>query len=174
MSYEFYRILHFTGIFMVLTSLGGMAVHMINGGTRAEFPARRWTAIMHGIGLFIALTGGFGMLARLYGGMSLPVWAWIKLGIWLLLGVAPAVLYRAKGAARALFVAVVVLAVLAAATAFRKPFASLNGTTAEQMIDDEPEGADFEGDSLDEAGENADPNLESGADGAKAGSTAED
>lgn len=122
MSYEFYRILHFTGIFMVLVALGGIAVHMINGGSREAFPARRWVAIVHGIGLFFALLAGFGMYAKAYGGMGVPTWVWLKVGIWLVLGAAPVVLYRAKGAAHALFLVVVALAVAAGTIAYSKPF----------------------------------------------------
>lgn len=172
MNYEFYRLMHFTGIFMTLTALGGIAVHMINGGSKQEFPGRKWVAVMHGVGLLLALTGGFGMLARLYGGMETPPWAIIKLVIWVLLGALPAPMYKMKSAARALYVAALVLAVAAGAAAYFKPFSDAGAEVIEQGeadggldSDDTNPGGASAPDGPEEY-EDEDPNLSGQTDGA--------
>jgi hypothetical protein len=63
------------------------------------------------------------MLARL--GLlqeGLPKWAYLKLVIWLALGAALALPYRGRAHARALLIALPVLAVAGGATALLKPF----------------------------------------------------
>jgi hypothetical protein len=77
----------------------------------------------HGIGLFLVLLGGFGMLARLElvsGG--LPGWVWAKLAIWLTLGGLMVLPYRRPQFARAVFLAVPTLGLIAALLALTKPF----------------------------------------------------
>lgn len=122
-SYVTYKIIHYLGIFTAVTAVAGYAVLAGTGGS----PLLRgsWTkrlAAAHGIGLFLVLLGGFGMLARLgvsHGG--LPLWIWIKLAIWVVFG---AVLTLAKRrpetAGWVLFVAPL-LAVAAGTVALLKP-----------------------------------------------------
>lgn len=117
--YEFYKVVHFAGIFLVLLSFGAMAIQMINGG-QTEFPRRKWVMIGHGIGLFLVLLGGFGLLARLHVGF--PVWVWIKLAIWLLLGAMIGVMRRRAQWNKWLWIVVWVLAATAGAVATIKPF----------------------------------------------------
>jgi len=121
MSLEFYRVLHLTGIFLLLMSLGGLGLHIINGGTR-DFVNRRLFAITHGIGLTITLIAGFGLLAKLQMMSALPAWAWTKLVIWLWMGIIPAVFYRRRQMAKVLWAAVFVVAALAAWLGIYKPF----------------------------------------------------
>jgi hypothetical protein len=121
MSYVAYKLIHFLGIFVMLTVLAASAMHTLGGGTRATNPHRRLLGVTHGIAAGLILTGGFGMLARL-GIMhtGLPGWVYLKLVIWLLLSAAMALVYR--GYARSVLIAVPVLAVAAAAIALVKPF----------------------------------------------------
>lgn len=120
MSYPFYKVLHLFGIFMVLMSLGGIALHMANGGAR-QFMNRKWIGMLHGVGLLIALIGGFGLLARLGLTKGFPSWIWGKLAIWLFLGFVPALFYRRPQMAKTLWLAVFVLAVVSASLAVYKP-----------------------------------------------------
>jgi hypothetical protein len=123
MPYPVYKLIHFAGIFLVLIALGTMAMHALRGGTRANDPYRKVLGAAHGIGGFLILLGGFGMLARLgivHGG--LPAWIYLKLAIWVLLGGAIALVYRSRGLARGTLLALPVLALLAAAIALYKPF----------------------------------------------------
>ena len=65
MSYEVYKIIHLLGLSMVLMSLGGIILHSINGGSKGSNTFRKGAMITHGVGLFLLLVAGFGMLAKL-------------------------------------------------------------------------------------------------------------
>ena len=121
MSYDFYRMFHLVGVFMILIALGGVALHVASGGTR-EFANRKWIAILHGVGLLIAGVGGFGLLARLNFMSPIPGWAWTKIVIWLLLGGAPALVYKKKELAKPFWFATLVLSTLATWLAIFKPY----------------------------------------------------
>lgn len=121
MSYEFYKVLHLLGIFMVIITLGGMIIHVANGGTR-DFPLRKRIGMVHGIGLLFALIGGFGLLARLGLTNGLPAWALVKLGVWFALGGLPALVYRKASLAKLFMPTVVLLSAFAAWLAIYKPF----------------------------------------------------
>lgn len=114
--------MHLTGVFMVVMSLGGLTMHVINGGGRAH-PFRRMAGITHGIGLLVSLVGGFGLLARLgIGHGGLPGWVIAKLGIWLVLGGISTLVFRKPEWARAVWFLIFVLAGCAAYIAQYKPF----------------------------------------------------
>lgn len=122
MPYPVYKLLHFLGIFMVLTVLAAAGMHVLRGGTRADNPYRKALGAAHGVGAFLILLGGFGMLARLgimHGG--LPLWAYFKIAIWVALSGAIAVVYRGPVLARTLLFVVPLLALLAGAIALYKP-----------------------------------------------------
>ena len=120
MSYEFYKVLHLLGVFLVLMSLTGvLAVRM----TTETLPplAKRLFFAGHGIGLVIALVGGFGLAARLNYMAQLPTWVWFKLLIWLLLGAGLTVAKRKSGMTATLYFAFLALGVTAAFLAVNKP-----------------------------------------------------
>lgn len=121
MSLLVYKNIHLLGVFMMLMALGGLILHRINGGTR-EHAWRKPVAITHGIGLLLALIGGFGALARLGIFWPLPGWAIGKLVIWLVFGALVAVIFRSPALAKPLWWVTIVLAVLAAYLALHKPF----------------------------------------------------
>lgn len=123
MSYVTYKLIHFIGIFMLITAVAVAAAHMMRGGSKADNPHRKAIAIAHGVAVFLILLGGFGMLARLgivQGG--LPGWIHLKLGIWVVLAPSIALVYRGRHIARAVIWAVPLLALAAAASALIKPF----------------------------------------------------
>ncbi|HSG46637.1 MAG TPA: hypothetical protein VLA43_02365 [Longimicrobiales bacterium] len=124
-SYAVYKLVHYSGIFLLVTVLGAaLSRAALGAGTReGGDPWRRTLMMGHGVALFLVLLGGFGMLARLdiTQGLGLPGWIWAKLGIWTILGAAVAARRSPALAARALL-AVPVLAVLAGLVALTKPF----------------------------------------------------
>ncbi len=123
MSYPFYKIMHLAGIFVLLVALAATCMHAAMGGSKAENPYRKALGALHGLAALLILTGGFGMLARMgivQGG--LPTWVLIKLVIWTALAAAMALPYLSRSWARALLIAMPVLAALAGATAILKPF----------------------------------------------------
>jgi len=121
MSYEFYKVLHLIGIFLLLLALGGIGYHVITGGTR-DFAGRKWFAILHGVALVITLVAGFGLLGRLELMTSMPAWAITKILIWLWMGVAPTLLYRHRQIAKPLWLTIFLLASASAWLAVFKPF----------------------------------------------------
>jgi hypothetical protein len=121
-SYSVYRVVHLFGIFLLLVILGGLAF----GARRADAGAltRRAGMILHGLGLFVVLLGGFGLLARIgiVHGTDWPGWVWAKLGVWVVLGAAVAIPLRRPSWAGPLLVLLPVLGGLAAWLAIFKPF----------------------------------------------------
>jgi uncharacterized membrane protein SirB2 len=123
LPYSFYKIVHILGIALTLVALGGMTVHALNGLAKADNAARKLLIAMHGIGVFLILLGGFGLLARIgfaHGG-GFPLWLWVKLGLWTAFAVVAALPYRRPGAGKALLLTLPVLAAAAAAMAVYKP-----------------------------------------------------
>lgn len=123
LSYGFYKILHFIGIFMTIGALSAMCIYVAGGGTKPQFASRKLVSAFHGIGLVLALIGGFGLLARL-GVMhgALPGWVIAKLIVWVILGGMPALIWRKPGAAKPFWALVLLFAVLNAYFAVYKPF----------------------------------------------------
>ena len=124
MSYVAYKLVHLLGLFTLMVALAGMAVHAATGQDKKENPSYRTLLILHGVGALVALTGGFGLLARTGGmhGQMFPGWVWGKLVLWLLLGGLIALPYRNRALARALPVALPLLGLLGAFLANYKPF----------------------------------------------------
>ncbi len=90
MSYEFYKVFHLTGIFLLMISFGGIYVNAKNE-TKIK-----WLMAFNGIGLVIALVGGFGLMARLGMMKAWPTWIFLKLGIWVVFAILPAIAMRKK------------------------------------------------------------------------------
>lgn len=111
----FYKALHIFGLFLAMTSLGGIAIHAANGGTKATSRTRALTASAFGIGMLLALAGGFGQAARL--GLSqtalFPGWLWAKVAIWVVVAVLSILPYRIPALAKPIYLLVPVLAGLA-------------------------------------------------------------
>ncbi|NNE70365.1 MAG: hypothetical protein HKN29_08365 [Rhodothermales bacterium] len=118
MPLELYKFLHLVGLILLFAAMGGS---VITAGT-ANTAWRKMHGMMHGIGAFLLLLGGFGMLAKLQIIASWPGWVWGKLVIWVLLGAAPFLLKKVPEKARALLFGMVLLGVVAAYLALYKPF----------------------------------------------------
>lgn len=118
-KYEIYRLIHFTGIFILLFAFGSLFT-----GEKSTKAA----AVGHGIGLLLILLGGFGMHASPIGGpelklgglyktvygTALPTWLILKIVIWLALGASMVLAKRRiiKGATA--WILIIVLAVASA------------------------------------------------------------
>lgn len=119
MSYEFYKILHFTGIFFIFMTLGAQLLHYMAGGTK-DHPFRKLLGMSHGIGMLLALVGGFGLLARLQ--IGFPGWIYAKVAIWIFLGGVSVIAMKKAQFARSLWFVVIAVGVLGAYLARMKPF----------------------------------------------------
>jgi hypothetical protein len=126
MSYEFYKVLHFIGIFLILISLGGIIFQMISGASRT-FTGRKLAAALHGAGLLIVFIAGFGLMAKLGLMASWPSWIFGKLAIWLALGLMPLPIYRAPKQAKIILATTLIIAAIAACLATFKPGAPSSG-----------------------------------------------
>lgn len=121
MSYSFYQILHIFGIAMLLIAIGGVFVHAANSPEKNANAVRRILLTMHGIGSFLILLAGFGLLAKLGEVSGFPAWLWPKLAIWLILSLAIVLPYRSVTVARLLILVTPILVLLAAYFAVFKP-----------------------------------------------------
>ena len=112
----FYKSLHIFGLFLATTSLGGIAIHAANGGTKATSRTRALTASGFGLGMLLSLAGGFGQAARL--GLTstaiFPGWLWAKIAIWVLVAVLSILPYRIPALAKPIYLLVPLLTGLAA------------------------------------------------------------
>ncbi len=121
-SYELYKIVHFLGIFMIFVSVGGVMLYTLNGGIKADNSLRKTAGITHGIGLFLVLLGGFGMMARISVQWPWPGWLYTKLVIWLVLGGITGLIYKLGTTGKGLWYVVILLGTIAAYMAIFKPF----------------------------------------------------
>ncbi len=116
MPHTFYLVLHVAGLVLLTLSLGGMIAQR-----QASVDSRpKILLVFHGLGLFLLLLAGFGMLARLSIGFPWPLWIWVKVTLWLLLGAFPS-LSKRFDAGLGWYITAILL-VLAAAMGVLKPF----------------------------------------------------
>lgn len=120
MSYEFYKVLHHTGLFMVFLSLGAYLLNAIADGGR-QFRGRRLVMITHGLGMLAVFVAGFGLIARLQLSTPWPLWIYLKLGIWILIGLLLLIAMRRSALANILWTLAIVLGAVAAYLARIKP-----------------------------------------------------
>ena len=122
-SHAFYNVVHIIGIVLVMSALGAVAIHALNGGTRQTNAARGLVAALHGTGVLLILIGGFGMLARLgfRHGANFPLWLWVKLAVWVTAAALLFIPYRRPALAKPIYLALPVLGGLAAYMAIYKP-----------------------------------------------------
>jgi len=120
-SHSVYLNIHLFGIFLTLTSLAGLGAGMVVDSTKLPVGLRRSFAIAHGLGLFLVLLGGFGMMARLGIRGDWPLWIQLKLGLWFVLGGMIALVRRVRIFSISAFVVIPLLAALGAWFAINKP-----------------------------------------------------
>jgi hypothetical protein len=121
MPYVAYKLLHYAGLFLLFTSLGGLCAARFGQGQGAE--GERWLKLLHGMALLMAFVAGFGMLARLGqpSPASWPFWIWLKLAIWTTLGAAPVLIKRAERWAGLLLVVLPLIGLCGALLVLYKP-----------------------------------------------------
>jgi len=117
-SYEFYKVLHLSGILMLFLSMGGAVIRSaINPGNDK---LEKFILMNHGISLLIIVVAGFGLLAKL--GMIFTGWVVTKIIIWLLMGALIVLIKKMHGKHSTLWFIVLLLGVCAAYLAIYKPF----------------------------------------------------
>lgn len=95
MSQEFYRWIHILGLVCTVMGFGLLIAYFtVSATTNKAKSIRKAGFIAHGVGLALILVSGFGLLARLGIMNDLPVWVFVKLAAWILLGSAIALIKR--------------------------------------------------------------------------------
>ena len=124
MSYAAYKLIHLLGIFTLMVALAGMAAHAASGHGKTANANYKLLLALHGAGALVALTGGFGLMARVgvEHGVIFPGWIWAKLILWLALGALIALPYRSRSWARGLLFLLPPLGLVGAYLATYKPF----------------------------------------------------
>ena len=120
MTQQGFLLLHFFGVFLVVGSLGATTLLTLTTGSK-NFKQRRMLSLGHGIGLLIVLIAGLGLMAKLGIHGAPPPWIMMKLGIWLILGILPAFIYRMPRLGKIWWGLVVLLATYAAFLGVFKP-----------------------------------------------------
>ncbi|RMH23595.1 MAG: hypothetical protein D6696_00095 [Acidobacteria bacterium] len=119
LSYPLYKVVHIAAVLFVFAALGGLVLHVLNGGSRESNRHRLLTGLSHGIGLVIVLISGFGLIARL--GIGFEAWIWLKLLLWIAVGAVLALIHRLPQHAKLLWFAIPLLGAAAAYLAVYKP-----------------------------------------------------
>lgn len=120
-SYEVYKLIHVVGIVLLFSGLVALLTMKITNVT-PEGAARKFAFLTHGIGLFLLLLSGFGLLARLELARNMPNWAFVKIAIWLIFGGMIALIKRRPNLGWAMYFPMLVIYMIAAYIAINKPF----------------------------------------------------
>lgn len=115
-SHHVYKVIHLTGVFLLLIALGGQLVET-NSSTW-----RKHLKVSHGFGLLFLLIAGFGLIARLGIGWPFPVWIHLKILVWIVLGSMPVLMRIAPSPGKLFWWMILGLAVFSAYLANFKPF----------------------------------------------------
>lgn len=114
LSHPIYKVIHLLGVLLLVCGLGGLWAMAAAATEESRRAARKLVLATHGTAMFLILFAGFGMLARLGISGSWPLWVWIKVGIWVLLGGLPVLLKRRQTPVGILFFVTPILAAIAA------------------------------------------------------------
>jgi len=121
LSYSVYKVVHITGILLLFCALGGLTTLSARGVLADGGRARKFASAAHGISLLIVLVGGMGLIARLGMNGPWPLWVWLKIGLWFVMGALIIVIRRAGSAAGVLLFLFPLLGAVAAYLAIYKP-----------------------------------------------------
>ena len=121
MTFEFYKILHLTGLIFLFFGFGGLLMAAY-ARTELKGPARGMAFATHGIGLLLLILGGFGMLAKMGLMAQLPGWVIAKIIIWVILGGAISIVKRKGYIGWPVAILLIGLGATAAMLAVTKPF----------------------------------------------------
>ncbi len=112
-----YKIIHLAGVMLTFLSFGGLIFRSILESDNKKL--KRFAFISNGIGMFLVLLGGFGLLARY--GYGWQPWVIGKLFIWVILGAMLVVINRKPKFGTTIWWIVIFLGATAAYLAGVKP-----------------------------------------------------
>lgn len=115
MSYDLYKIIHLISLFALVS---GVILMLFTKKQEHPDPhLKKGAGILHGVGLLISIISGIGLTHK--SGVGLPPWVFLKMLIWLCLGITPIMTKRLSGIASLLIV--LMLAATAISIAVLKP-----------------------------------------------------
>ena len=88
MPLPYYHIIHLIAVMALFVGTGTALAAADNVTTR------KFGAILRGVALLLLLVTGFGLLAKLQLFKTIPLWAWLKVGIWVVAAVLPVFVKR--------------------------------------------------------------------------------
>lgn len=88
MPLPYYHIIHLLAVMALFAGTGAALAGAEN------VSIRKFGAILRGVALLLLLVTGFGMLAKLGIMKSMPLWVWLKLGIWVIAAILPVFVKR--------------------------------------------------------------------------------
>ena len=112
MSLVFYKLLHLFAVMLMFSALGVVIAAAVAGDANPRL--RKLGGMAHGIALVLILVAGFGLIAKQGFGGGWPLWVWLKLLIWLVLGAATVFVRKAGEKAGWLLILLPVLGAVAA------------------------------------------------------------
>lgn len=113
-----YYSIHIFGVILVFLSYGMLIARgMLESDNK---PLRKFGGIASGIGLFLILLGGFGLLARVYNN-TWPTFVIIKLVVWVLLGGMIALINRKPKMGKVWYALTLLLGLIAIYSGYFKP-----------------------------------------------------
>lgn len=121
LSYSAYKIVHITGILLLFCALGALSALSAHGVLAEGGRARKFASAAHGTALLIVLVGGMGLLARLGMNGPWPMWVWLKIALWVIMGALIVVIRRVGTGAGILLFLFPLLGAVAAFLAVYKP-----------------------------------------------------
>lgn len=122
MPYEFYKIMHYLGLCLLLSAIIGLVVEKKHNTSLGRPLNKKLWFSLHGIGLLLLFVAGFGLMARLGLASDMPKWIFAKLGIWLAFGGLLPMLSKGSGGLPKAMAISLVLIGSAAWLAITKPF----------------------------------------------------
>ena len=113
-----YYTIHIFGVILVFLSYGMLIARSLLDSDNKEL--RKFGGLFSGIGLFLILLGGFGLLARVYNN-AWPTFVIIKLVVWVLLGGMLALINRKPKLGKVWYVLTLFLGLIAIYSGYFKP-----------------------------------------------------
>lgn len=121
MPYEFYKVLHILGVLLTFSGFAFLVGAQIGGVSNPPSALRKFSSIFHGIGLLLVLVAGFGLLARLQLAREMPLWSYLKMGLWVILAGSLFLFKRKPKLSLALYSVCLIIGGLASYLAVNKP-----------------------------------------------------
>lgn len=119
MSYSLAKVIHIAAVLYAFAALGALIIRQVDGTTGER--GRKLAGLTHGIALLAVLITGFMLLAGLGEGVGVPLWIWLKLVIWLLVGASLVAVRRLPNLASLLWLVLPLLGAAAAYLAIYRP-----------------------------------------------------